>query len=485
MSRNLRIVTYTGKELDYVSPESLNIRLNRVADDLKDPSNRFGEYSYTFSLPMTKNNMEIFNYGGAPDVPNSFKTNPMDARLYDDDKLVIDGHIEIRTISNTYDCVFYSKLTQLIDGIKDKSLQDIKSLPHITGFTWADYLTGNSFEQYIENHINADYKNSDEANWQFPFCYYNTVYTPNAVYTGTTDFGGRPFDTNIDKQNYYYVLNNTTNPTPNEFYYHQFPLAWYLKPILEGILKDAGWNLGGSFFENEDIKKIIIPFTGDSDIYDRATYCTPTGITGSTTIEVFPTRFELIIDNVDDSKFIVVGDGQYVSGSTANVSIELPFGYTFINWTNTLTGLEISNQTGFTWVMDKNYVIQPNYGTPDEVTIDCYIGEVPEPTHTPTPTPSMTPIPPTPSSTPIPPTPSSTPIPPTPTPSMSQYWYKLQRCDDAQYYYAGPFTGAQVYGTGTRVEGATATYYIVTTTVNTNPGSTITGITSTGFYGCP
>jgi len=233
MSRNIRIVTASGKNLDYFSPEALNIRLNRIADDLNDPSNRFGEYSYTFTLPKTKNNMEIFEYSGAPDIVNSFKVNPIEAKLYDDDKLVIDGQLEISNIGKDYDCVFYSKLTQLIDLIKDKSLQDITSLPHITGFT---------YEDYIRTHIDADYKNSDEANWQFPFIFYNTVYTPYAIYSGMTDYSGRDFSTNITKQNYYYILNDTPNPTTNEFYFHQFPLAWYLKPVLEGILKDAGWN---------------------------------------------------------------------------------------------------------------------------------------------------------------------------------------------------------------------------------------------------
>lgn len=264
MSVNIRIILLDGRELDYTSPESLNIRMNRVADDLNNPDNRFSEYSYTFSLPKTKNNVEIFEYAGVSDIKNSFKTNPIECRLYKDEKLIIDGQIELRSVNESYNCVFYSKFVQLVDAIKDKNLRDIKSLPHISGFT---------YEDYIRTHINADYKNCDETPYQFPFVYYNTFYTPAGVYSGITDQDGVVFRKDTNKQNYYNLLNRTTNPMPNEFYFHQFPLSFYLKPVLEAMLKDAGWTLGGSFFENENIKKIIMPYVGDSDVYDLATYC--------------------------------------------------------------------------------------------------------------------------------------------------------------------------------------------------------------------
>lgn len=279
MNTNIRIITKSGKEIDYISPENLNLKLNRVVDDLINPDSRFGEYSYTFSLPMTDNNVSIFEYAGVPNITNNFKANPIECIITDDDKIIINGILELRAITTTYDVVMYSVFTQLIDSIKDKSLQDIKSLPHIHDF---------KYEDTIREHINADYKNSDEANWQFPFVFYNTVYTPTNVFSGTTDQNGVAFRRDNTKQNYYNILNNTDNVDPNEMYFHQFPLAWYLKPVIEGILADAGWTMGGSFFEDENIKKIIMPYVGDSDIYDTATYCTPTGTTTTTTTTLAP-----------------------------------------------------------------------------------------------------------------------------------------------------------------------------------------------------
>ncbi len=83
-------------------------------------------------------------------------------------------------------------------------------------------------------------------------------------------------------------------------------------------------------------------------------------------------------------------------------------------------------------------------------------------------------------------------IPPTtlipPTTIIPQYWYRLYRCEDTLTYYAGPFIGPQDYGIGLRVEGATATYYIVIGTTSTQPADALNGITAAGsgtIYGCP
>lgn len=66
---------------------------------------------------------------------------------------------------------------------------------------------------------------------------------------------------------------------------------------------------------------------------------------------------------------------------------------------------------------------------------------------------------------------------------LESFWYILNRCDDSKIYFAGPFTGDK-FNTGTRVEGATNVYYVVINTTNTNPESTISGITNTGLMGC-
>ncbi len=269
MVTNIKIQTTSGRNIDYTTPESLNIKLNRIADDLQDGSARFGEYSYTFSLPKTANNSQIFGFAGTSGIKNAFNVNPIDIQLFNNDVLLLTGQLELRQVKqSSYDCVFYSKFTQIVDALKDKKMTDI-TCPIIP---W-------NYETTIENHILADYKNSDEAQWQFPLVYYSTWFCPTSVYSGLTDtivdYDGvtnHDFATKRAWQNWYYLLNRTSQDT-NEFYYHQLPMAFYLKSMMELMFEDIGWTMSGSFWEDENIKSIIVPYVGDADVYEKALFC--------------------------------------------------------------------------------------------------------------------------------------------------------------------------------------------------------------------
>jgi hypothetical protein len=267
---NIKIITFDGRLLDYTTPESLNIKLNRISDDYRNPDKRWGEYSYNFSLPKTKNNAKIFEFADNKSKKNKFKVNPLSIRLYNNDKLLVDGTLELRKIKEkSYECIVFSKLTQLVDDLGKLNLQDLTNMPQISGFT---------YETNIAIHINANYDNSDEADWQFPLVYYNTFYTPYGTYSGLTDtlsypFGTAAFRCERSSQNYYYLLNRTQTGVDNELYYHQIPMAFYLKFIMNKMLDNIGWSMGGSFWDDANIKKIIVPYVGNNDIYDQAQYC--------------------------------------------------------------------------------------------------------------------------------------------------------------------------------------------------------------------
>lgn len=279
INSNIKIITTNGRLIDYKSPADLNIKMQRIADDLQDIEARFGEYSLTFSLPKTRNNLEIFEFAGVPNIKNSFKINPIEVNVFNNDLLILTGQIELREIDeDNYKCVFYSKFTQLIDGLKDKNMQDITSCPKIP---W-------SYEDTIRNHINSGYTNCDQTPYQFPLVFYNTFFCPTSVFTGLTDTvvdvngtTAHYFQRERDQQNWYYLINHSISGE-NEMYFHQMPLAFYLKPMLEYMLEDIGWTMGGSFWDDENIKRIIVPYVGDSDVYDRACYCSNgASITGS------------------------------------------------------------------------------------------------------------------------------------------------------------------------------------------------------------
>ncbi|GHM98849.1 hypothetical protein WSM22_03390 [Cytophagales bacterium WSM2-2] len=266
---DLKIILDSGDQLDYTSPADLGIKLNRIVDDLTDISKRWGEYSYTVSFPKTKNNARVFEFPDTKGRTKIFVGKQWGCKVINNNQLLVDGIFELNEYdAKSYKGVIYSKLTELIDNIGSKKLSDLTALPTIS---W-------DYENTIAAHINADYKNSDETAFQFPYIFYKTPFisggTANIIGTGTT----------ANESYFGFTYNNYNAPphfplsTHNPLYYPQLPPAIYLVPIVTGIFSDIGWKLGGTFFERSEIKKIIIPFCGKVESYAGAI----SGTTGAT-----------------------------------------------------------------------------------------------------------------------------------------------------------------------------------------------------------
>jgi len=267
LKANIRIQTADGNRLDYSTPESLGIKFNRIADDYTDIKKRWGEFSYAFSLPKTKKNEKILGYPSTNSNQRKFGVNPIGISVFNNDALLLSGNLELQRIkADSYECRFYSELTQLLDALEDVDLQDITGFEHIEN--WNEETT-------IRNHTNANYQSSDDCDYQFPLVFYSTWFTPYAAYEGLTDSLGYAFRAEGDRamQNHYYLLNTTQNGTTLcERYHHEFPLTFYLKSLLEKLLEHVGWSLSGSFWETESVKKILLMFSGEEDLYDAARY---------------------------------------------------------------------------------------------------------------------------------------------------------------------------------------------------------------------
>ena len=230
VTNRIKIIVY-DQLLDYKSAEDLGIKFNRIVDDLTDLNNKFGDFSYNFDLPITKNNSKVFQYANAHGKRNKFKPNrDLPCRVYNNDRLLLDGVISLEGISNdTYTCTFYSKLKEFTDAIKDKQLKDLVF----------DEITFD-YESTIIDHINANYADADETLYQFPLVFYSTYYCQYSVYNGENDYFGNPIIADQVYQNFYYCFNSVSTSKYNRFYHHQFPMALYVVRIADQIFKDAG-----------------------------------------------------------------------------------------------------------------------------------------------------------------------------------------------------------------------------------------------------
>lgn len=256
---NLILRTDFG-DLDYEQQTDIPIKLNRVVDDLNDPSKRFGEFSYSFKLPKTKNNGRLFGFPDVKGRTRIFIGKTFDLQLIVDSEVIADGSIELLSFDGQdYKCSFFSKFTQLNDSMKGLKLSDINSLPIIN---W-------DFENTIISHIEANHFNSDDTTHVFPYVFYQTHFMSGATLT-VPDESFMTFHYN----NYFPDLSFAgKNPT----YYSAYPPAFFLMTVVENLFKRIGWSFGGSFFQRPELKRIIIPFTGKPEDYQSAI----TGTTGN------------------------------------------------------------------------------------------------------------------------------------------------------------------------------------------------------------
>ncbi len=299
-TNRLKILVYE-QELDYKSAEDLGISFQRIADNEADLSNKYGEFSYSFTLPITKTNSEIFLYANANGRKNIFQPNQdLPCKVYNNEQLLLDGVISLQAVTNTgFDCVLYSKLKEFADLIENKTLQDLQ-FPVIQ---W-------DYESSIINHINADYKSSDETYWQFPLTWYGTIYTPYDTYKNKVDYRGVTFDNEVyPHQQYYYCMNTVTSNADNRFYHHQLPPAFYISSLITQIFADAGWSVGGQLFNSNSFKRVVMLYAGDNDLFDRAVSASQTayddagGIlsTSGLTTPLYPAK---LLPDMEQSEFL-------------------------------------------------------------------------------------------------------------------------------------------------------------------------------------
>jgi hypothetical protein len=257
----LQILVY-GEELEYKSAEDLGLSFQRIADDEVDLSRKYGEFSYTFDIPITKTNSRIFQQANANGRKNIFNPNrDLPCQVYNNSQLLLDGIISLQGVTSTdFSCIFYSKLKEFADLIEEKSLKDLQ-FPVIN---W-------QYETSIIAHINADYKDATETYWQFPLTYYGSWFTPYDTYKNKQDFRGINLDIEAyTYQRFYYLLNTPAGNTPAHRYHHEFPPAFYISSLVNQIFEDAGWSLGGQFFNQPDVLKQVLLYAGDDDNWDRA-----------------------------------------------------------------------------------------------------------------------------------------------------------------------------------------------------------------------
>lgn len=287
---NIKILVNNNERLDYFSAEGLDISFNRIVDDLQDLEARFGDFTYSFDIPQTSRNSVILGFANALGVKGFFKkTQNIPCKVYNGTVLLLDGVLNLNSVGrDVYSVTLFSKFKEFIDEIEGKTLNDLNFTP----------IENYDYELDIIRVTNSGITDSDDNLYVYPYINYGTQFCPASVYSGHTDNRGQVFDNDYPYQCYNYTINSVSTDKFNYTYHHQMPMALFMVRVVRQIFDDAGWSLGGSFWNDSNVKKMLIPYTGDQDVYDRATQT----VSGTTAIGA--TRPAVFLPELDQSEFL-------------------------------------------------------------------------------------------------------------------------------------------------------------------------------------
>ena len=204
----------------------ISIPLNYNIADINNIESKNSSYSKTISLPNTKVNRQAFEYIFDLNANSTFDpTKKSKCYVLRDTVINFEGNLQMTGIvydrltgKDTYECVIYADNDNLFVNIGEKYISDL-NLPQI------------SHTYSYSNVINS---------WSLD--YTNGYYYPLIDYSGTLDIN---------------ILSSlgTQSLTLFDFY----PTT-YVKPIIDEIFTEAGFNYTSDFLNSNFFKNLILPF---------------------------------------------------------------------------------------------------------------------------------------------------------------------------------------------------------------------------------
>lgn len=212
----------------------VTVRLNKVVRDPQNINRRSGSFSYTIRLPQSPTNKRIF--GQAQELPVASKFTIRETYraelLGPNGEVLLFGTFKLTDITNTFNGVLYSNEIFWAQLIQDKSLRDIQSFDIAPFDPFADPY---GFEWYLDRDHNT-------VDINFPLIAYGNF------------FDGTAADN--------YESQEITQISTDDW----LPSTYYLN-IIKKIFTDIGYGVNGKIFDDQDVQKWMLPFTGEKFSY--------------------------------------------------------------------------------------------------------------------------------------------------------------------------------------------------------------------------
>lgn len=237
ISKIHRITLLVGtKQVELEDNEKLNMRINSIVFDPTKIESKDAEYSFTFNVPMTPNNIKIFDFANVLEKSNKFNK-LWKCIVYADGEEIFTGQLKIASIQkNMFKCNLVSvKINNVEDIFKESKMNEVD---------WKVEYDGVPTINEINANLNSEY------------------YFPLASYGA---FQKLPIKTYANEFNAYsskYVIDQT-----NQIYEDTFSPSHRLLPLVKRMFEQKGYNVGGDIFEDEFAKDIYLStHLGDDQI---------------------------------------------------------------------------------------------------------------------------------------------------------------------------------------------------------------------------
>jgi hypothetical protein len=258
------ILELNGIEIDVSQNNSFALSFS--ASKLQDIESRSGDFSTTFTLPLSNEVRRAIGYTNHLDSGSSLPYQVLDAKVFDKGLLVFSGFAKISRITENLELAVYSGNSNWIELIRDKKLNEV------------NYSTLN-FTMNAAN-VQARRLNLDRSGIVYPNAFYGEFANPASPWT----------------------------------FYDFFP-AYYCNGLLLRIFLDIGWSVAGDLFSNPKFLDSLVPFSGPKIGTDtnltlfNAVLGLPTSISGvgSTLYLGFPSATTNILDSIEVPSVSVLG----------------------------------------------------------------------------------------------------------------------------------------------------------------------------------
>lgn len=223
----MNVEIYIEKQLADTFQDDLGMRLNLILNNPEKLTYTQSEYSFTFDLPATKNNIKLFNFANVLSKRNKFSKRYV-CDIYADEIPIFNGYLRLTSFEdNIFKCNAYQP--------KINNISEIFGETKMNEMTWEIPFEGIS----TINAMNAD----TTSKVFFPLVAYSLFQKiPNETY-------GSGYEKYTDK----YTIDDT-----NRFYFNSFVPSVNLVALLKHMCESKGYTLQGDIITDKTLNDIYL-----------------------------------------------------------------------------------------------------------------------------------------------------------------------------------------------------------------------------------